>query len=63
MKRIRLTFKDGQAQIQAIGFQGPACLAATKGFERALGTVTSDVKTAEYRQAEHAVDADRLSER
>jgi len=40
MKKIVMTFgKDGTTKIEAFGFSGAACLAATKDLEEALGAV------------------------
>lgn len=40
MKKIVMTFdKKGETKIEAFGFTGGACLAATKSIEDALGGV------------------------
>ena len=39
---------DGEVSIEALGFSGPACEAATKAIEEALGQVTDRTKKAEY---------------
>lgn len=38
----------GEATIHTRGYAGSDCLQASKFLEQALGTVTSDVKTAEF---------------
>ena len=51
MKSIEITCKgDGTIQIEAIGFKGKGCQQATADFEKALGTVQSDNKKAEFYQ-------------
>jgi len=62
MKRIRATFKDGKAEVKTFGFQGSACLDATRDLEKALGKVTGDIKTAEFRQTAE-VEADAVNRR
>lgn len=42
--------KEGNARIEAIGFTGPACEAATKFVEEALGGKVSRNKKKEYTQ-------------
>jgi len=42
MKRIMVTFRKGQATIETFGFQGEACLEATKKLAARLGITTSD---------------------
>jgi Protein of unknown function (DUF2997) len=42
MKKIVITFEqNGNSSIEAFGFSGSDCLAATKSFEEALGKVGS----------------------
>ena len=41
---------NGGVQIEAIGFKGKGCEAATKAIEEALGTTTSRKKKPEYHQ-------------
>ena len=41
----------GTARLQTKGFAGPSCRDASKLLEQALGTVESDVSTAEMYQA------------
>jgi len=51
MRSIEITCKgDGTIQVEAIGFKGKGCQEATADFEKALGTVQSDKKKAEYHQ-------------
>ncbi|OZQ97404.1 DUF2997 domain-containing protein [Paenibacillus sp. VTT E-133291] len=48
-KTIEFTFPvDGSIQIEAIGFQGIGCEAATKGYEEALGMMVKREKKTEY---------------
>lgn len=42
---------DGHAKIEVQGCRGPSCGNLTRDLERALGLVTSDVKTPEFLQA------------
>jgi hypothetical protein len=42
----------GETTVQTTGFKGKSCQDATRELERALGTVTKDVKSAEYYQTE-----------
>jgi hypothetical protein len=47
---IELVFKtDGTSNIETMGFTGDECKLASKPFEEALGTVVSEVVTAEGR--------------
>lgn len=41
---------QGQVTVQTSGFAGASCKQATAALEKALGTVTSDEKTAEFHQ-------------
>jgi hypothetical protein len=55
MKEVTFTIKDGQVTIEASGFKGGACDAATKAFEDILGGAVSGKKRkAEYYQQEQA---------
>lgn len=48
-KKIVVEFdEEGQAKIEAFGFTGTACEAATKFIEEALGKVDSRTKKKEY---------------
>jgi len=50
MKRIVITFDNvGGSRIEAFGFKGAECLAATKSFEEVLGKATSRVSTPEMK--------------
>jgi hypothetical protein len=54
VKQIILTVApDGTPKIEAKGFLGRACLAASKWLEKALGLVASDKPTPEQFTAEH----------
>jgi hypothetical protein len=56
-KSIVFTIEDGQVHVEAKGFVGSACEAATKEFTDALGgTLSGKVKKPEYfKKAEHAL--------
>jgi len=45
--------KDGNVTVEAVGFKGKACAAATKAIEEALGKVTSSKKKPEFNQQDH----------
>ncbi len=47
-ERIEFTFKKGQVSIDAIGFTGSACEAATREVEEKLGTVTEKTRKPEW---------------
>lgn len=50
-KSIEIVFaENGDVKIEAVGFQGKGCEAATKAFEEALGVVTNRKKKPEYHQ-------------
>ena len=52
MKQIIIEIgPDGSVKIEAIGFKGSACEAATKPFEQALGVAQKKTKKPEYSQA------------
>lgn len=52
MKKIIVDIDiEGNIQIEALGFSGPACEQATKTIEEALGQKTTSVKKAEYFQS------------
>ena len=45
MKSIEIDVSpSGEVKVEAFGFQGGACLAATKEIEAAIGKVTADKK-------------------
>lgn len=43
---------DGNPTVETKGFAGPACQAATRGVEKALGKVESEKLTDEYQKRE-----------
>jgi hypothetical protein len=45
---------DGTVKLETHGLKGQACLAETEALERALGTVKSRTRTAEWYQEEAA---------
>jgi hypothetical protein len=48
---IELLFTpDGQVRLETRGLKGKTCLEETKALEKALGTVESRTKTAEFYQ-------------
>ncbi len=52
LKTIEFIVGDGEVQIEASGFKGGACEAASKAFEDALGgNVTGKKRKAEFYQA------------
>lgn len=52
MSQITINIADGGAtEIKVTGHAGPGCKNLTKDIEDALGTVTSDTKTAEFHQS------------
>jgi len=52
MRSIEITFTPlGEVTIEAIGFKGKACEAATKAIEQALGAVTTRKAKPELYQA------------
>lgn len=52
MKKITVTFgTDGSSKIAVSGFQGKACLAATKEIEEAIGKVGKRTPTREMGSA------------
>ncbi len=62
-KTIEVTFApDGQFSVQAHGFKGSSCHAATKAFEEALGEVQSTRRTAEFFQAETTKNQQKLGQ-
>jgi hypothetical protein len=46
-----LVSPQGQTTVQTKGYQGSACLQASKFLEQALGDVIQENKTAEYYQS------------
>jgi hypothetical protein len=51
---------EGQIQIDAVGFKGPDCEAATKFLEDALGVVGKKVKKPEYHQTARKTNQQKL---
>lgn len=52
MKKIKITVdRDGNATVEAFGFKGRSCLAATKAIEDALGKVKSRKEKPEMAEA------------
>ena len=52
----------GDIVIEAVGFKGPDCEAATKFLEEALGAVNSKVKKPEFHQSTQKFLHQRLGE-
>jgi hypothetical protein len=50
----------GEIQIDAVGFKGPDCEAATKFLEEALGVVGSKVKKPEYHRSNRTQAKQRI---
>lgn len=51
MTELRINIDLGGAtEIKVVGHAGPGCKSLTANIEKALGKVTSDVKTPEYNQ-------------
>jgi len=50
MKTIQIVIDEtGQIAIEAVGFKGNACVAATAAMEKALGVTKASKKKPEYR--------------
>jgi hypothetical protein len=49
-REIKLTFdlNTGETQVEAVGFQGPACKKATEFLEKTLGKVTDFRRKSEW---------------
>lgn len=51
MSQIRVTFQGGKTQMEAEGFQGPACKTAVmKLVEQLKAKVVAEEETADYRR-------------
>ncbi len=50
-KQIVITFDNGAATLEAIGYTGPACEAATRAVEEALGSVVARERTPDFTRA------------
>lgn len=51
MTEVNITIdQQGNSTIKVLGVAGPSCKSLTEGIEKALGTVTKDVKTPEFLQ-------------
>ncbi len=50
----------GKTSIQTLGFTGPACRAASKCLEEALGQRLSEQRTTEFHQTQTAEQSQRL---
>lgn len=50
MKKVVFTIGDGKVEIEASGFKGGACDAATKGFEEVLGGAGTKTRKAEFHE-------------
>jgi len=62
-KTIEVTIgPDGKFSVEAHGFKGTTCHAATKAFEEALGEVQSSRRTAEFFQAETTKNQQKLGQ-
>ena len=48
---LRFNMKTGEARIEAFGFKGSGCQAATKFLQEALGEMTDFQKKSEYFEA------------
>lgn len=63
MKKVILVESDtatGEVSIEAIGYKGGACTAATEVLERALGTVTERKKKPEYNASGNVASQQRV---
>lgn len=55
MKEVTFTIENGQVKIEATGFKGGSCEAATKAFEDILGgAITGKKRKSEFYQQEQA---------
>lgn len=52
MHKVVITNKGGKSTIKVTGLKGPACLAATREAEQALGEEGQRTKTSEYNEKE-----------
>lgn len=51
MEQVVITIGDGGAtKVEAKGFKGQGCKAATEALEKAIGTTTGDTLKPEYHQ-------------
>ena len=49
MKQIIINIdQDGEAKVEAMGFQGKGCAEATKAIEQAIGSVDKQTKKPEF---------------
>ena len=59
--RIEITVTaEGETNVETKGFAGPACKAASKPYEDALGAKTAERLTPEYHAAEPVGEQERL---
>ena len=59
--RIEITVApDGGTHVETKGFAGPACKAASKPYEDALGAKAAERLTPEYHAAEQVSEQERL---
>ena len=59
--RIEITVApDGDTHVETKGFAGPACRAASKPYEVALGTKSAERLTPEYHATESVAEQERL---
>lgn len=60
MKTIEIRISpNGETSVQTKGFAGSSCRDASRLFEQALGSRTSESLTAEFHQSEHENQAIR----
>lgn len=45
---------SGETKVETKGYAGSDCLAASRWLEKALGSISSDVKTADFYQTQEA---------
>jgi Protein of unknown function (DUF2997) len=61
MKSIEIIISNtGEIKIDAVGFKGPDCEAATQFLEEALGVVGKKVKKPEYHQNNRSKHQQRI---
>lgn len=58
-KEIIIRIRNGQVEIEAVGFSGSKCLEATRPYEKDLGAVVERKKKPEFLSGETVVERGR----